>query len=273
MIPINNNSITSSTTAMKFLILAATVLVINFSNVYACSVGCGGPFTLVQWFLGSAVVFEGKIVSVSVVNSPCTTYGTYSQTYFFTFEVKKSWKGVTSNQVVIQANRAILCTTASILPICGSLYDFFDDFSMRRYPIVFAQNYGGVLSSTLCFWQGLFVYAPPFNSIQEYLDSLARITTSAHQNSEQIATSSVKLFPNPSRDITTLYYNLQDASNVSAELFDVQGRSVQIIAPPEYQTAGNHYLQVDVRNLASGIYICRLCIGNKTIVRQVAVTA
>jgi hypothetical protein len=255
---------------MKILVLAATVLVLDFSSAYACTILCD-PISVAKGFLRSTAVFEGRVVSISKVDLPCTTYGTYTTKYFFTFEIEKAWKGITSKYIVIESSREQYCPNyiyshLSFFPLCSSRNDFFSITSSTY--IVFAQNYDGVLSSSICGPK-----LSPLPSSRRFLDSMTCATTSRCQSSEQIAYSSVTLYPNPSKDIVTLSYNLHDAADVSAELFDVQGRSVRIITPPEYQTAGSHYVQVDVRNLALGMYMCRLRMGNKTVVRQIAVTA
>lgn len=77
--------------------------------------------------------------------------------------------------------------------------------------------------------------------------------------------------PNPFNPNTTIRYRLSAPSSVKLQVFDVQGRSVALLVDHQQQT-GEHQVQFDASDLASGIYICRLLAvyqgGRRTLTRK-----
>ena len=70
-------------------------------------------------------------------------------------------------------------------------------------------------------------------------------------------------YPNPFNPTTTISFVLHKQSEVRLVLMDLLGREVMKITEGNY-SAGEHKVQVDASNLASGIYIYRLTAGNFT---------
>lgn len=64
-------------------------------------------------------------------------------------------------------------------------------------------------------------------------------------------------YPNPFNPITTIKYDLPDASDVSLIIYDILGRKVKELVNTKQQT-GRYEIQFDASNLASGIYIYQL---------------
>ena len=67
--------------------------------------------------------------------------------------------------------------------------------------------------------------------------------------------------PNPFSGNTTITYELPFDGNLSLEIFDYMGRSVQMLIN-ENQLKGNHSLMFDAKSLAAGIYVARLSLSN-----------
>jgi hypothetical protein len=60
-------------------------------------------------------------------------------------------------------------------------------------------------------------------------------------------------FPNPAVDVTRINYSLDEAAEVNFEVYDISGKLIM----NEYQgnlPAGNHFMEVNVSDLASGVY-------------------
>jgi hypothetical protein len=72
-----------------------------------------------------------------------------------------------------------------------------------------------------------------------------------------LASAGLRVSPNPARGSTRVEYNLGASGAVNVELFDLLGRRVRQVAEAS-QSAGSHAIQVDVSDLPSGIYLCRL---------------
>ena len=74
-------------------------------------------------------------------------------------------------------------------------------------------------------------------------------------------------YPNPFRGQATLAYTLGSASDVSLTVYDLLGRRIAQVVD-ERQTAGQHTAPFDGRELASGVYIVRLLVGEQTVTRR-----
>ncbi len=68
-------------------------------------------------------------------------------------------------------------------------------------------------------------------------------------------------YPNPFNPSTTITYQLLTGSYVTLKVFDVLGRGIATLVT-EHQTAGNHSVTFDARNLSSGVYLYRLQSGS-----------
>lgn len=74
-------------------------------------------------------------------------------------------------------------------------------------------------------------------------------------------------YPNPFNALTTIRYALKAAGRVKLTLFDVAGREVKVLLDRR-QSAGNHVFRFDATELTSGVYLCRLTVGNFTQTRK-----
>jgi len=77
------------------------------------------------------------------------------------------------------------------------------------------------------------------------------------------STFSLSAYPNPFNPTTTLTFTLPHASNVTLDVFDINGRNVtnhQPLVTSHYE-AGTHTTTFDGSNLSSGIYFVRLQAG------------
>jgi subtilisin family serine protease len=88
-----------------------------------------------------------------------------------------------------------------------------------------------------------------------------------HQNGWGRATATPEAFglgqnyPNPFNPSTTVAYWLPYPSHVTMEIFDVQGRSVDVIVN-ERRQAGHHWATWNAASLPSGVYFCRMKAGD-----------
>jgi len=83
-------------------------------------------------------------------------------------------------------------------------------------------------------------------------------------------------YPNPFNPSTMLTFRLNAAAQVRLSVFDISGREV-IRLIDRYQNAGSTNVEWDSNSstgqkLASGIYIARLTVGNKSISRKMLLT-
>ena len=64
-------------------------------------------------------------------------------------------------------------------------------------------------------------------------------------------------YPNPFNPTTIIHYSLANSAKVTLKVYDILGNLVQTLAN-ELQSAGNHVVNFNGTNLASGLYIYRL---------------
>lgn len=70
-------------------------------------------------------------------------------------------------------------------------------------------------------------------------------------------------YPNPFNPTTTIRYSLPQNSFVSIKVYDIAGKEIATLANEE-QSQGNHNIEFNASNLASGIYFYRIQTGNYT---------
>jgi hypothetical protein len=85
------------------------------------------------------------------------------------------------------------------------------------------------------------------------------LTTSLDQN-----------YPNPVMGRTTVPYAIEEATDVTIELFDTLGRRVTTLIS-DRQPAGRYSISVETSNLASGLYLYRMEAGDKAFTRTFTV--
>ncbi len=83
--------------------------------------------------------------------------------------------------------------------------------------------------------------------------------------SEAIITNA---YPNPFNASTQISFNLVDESKVTLEVFDLMGRKVSTLANGSY-SAGNHNVNWDASQYASGVYFYKLSTDNETITKRI----
>jgi hypothetical protein len=75
-------------------------------------------------------------------------------------------------------------------------------------------------------------------------------------------------YPNPFNPVTQIRYGVPVQSNVTLEVYDILGRRVAQLLNNDIKEAGRYTVSFDGRNLASGVYIYRLVVGDKQITKS-----
>jgi hypothetical protein len=79
-------------------------------------------------------------------------------------------------------------------------------------------------------------------------------------------------YPNPSRNMTTISYNLQKTSNVTIELSNMLGEKFAILTNAKQQAGYNNILlSISKYKLTSGVYMIQLKVGNSISTKQLVV--
>lgn len=66
---------------------------------------------------------------------------------------------------------------------------------------------------------------------------------------------SLRVYPNPFRDSTTIYYSLEQDDTLTLKMFDLTGRTIQTFHEAEFLTSGKYQLNLLGDSLKDGIYL------------------
>ncbi|HET6991191.1 MAG TPA: T9SS type A sorting domain-containing protein, partial [Bacteroidia bacterium] len=78
----------------------------------------------------------------------------------------------------------------------------------------------------------------------------------------------IDLFPNPANDLLTVNYLLRQNSNVSIQIFNMEGKEIRSGISEGEKTSGNYSEVIDVKNYPAGIYFMYLTTGNEVQTRK-----
>ncbi len=84
----------------------------------------------------------------------------------------------------------------------------------------------------------------------------------ADGNGNQIFKTKLKTYPNPTTEMTTLTFNLDQSSNVNVMVYNISGILVQTINNKN-MPAGSQTLKIDASDLPRGTYIVKLVAGKQ----------
>ena len=71
----------------------------------------------------------------------------------------------------------------------------------------------------------------------------------------------INAYPNPFNSQVKIKYNVPVQSNVTAELFDINGRKIKTVVNNSNTPPGYYETLINADELSSGIYFCRIIIG------------
>lgn len=77
----------------------------------------------------------------------------------------------------------------------------------------------------------------------------------------------VQNYPNPFNPSTTINYRLDQAGMVNLVIYDLLGQKVATLVD-EVRTLGNYTVRWNAQGIASGIYICRVELGESKVLTQ-----
>ncbi len=80
------------------------------------------------------------------------------------------------------------------------------------------------------------------------------------------------IYPNPFKTQFTVKYELAETAEVSISILDLMGKQYSTIKPTYRQTAGKHKIVLNVGDMQSGIYLCKIQSGNHTVIKRIVLT-
>lgn len=105
------------------------------------------------------------------------------------------------------------------------------------------------------------------NGIAAYRYDATSIPTDLENIAETLDFELKANYPNPFNPITTIPYSMEFDAMLSIDIYDISGRYIQTLFNGS-QKAGSHQVYFNAFNLGSGIYICKMKVGNEVSARK-----
>lgn len=96
--------------------------------------------------------------------------------------------------------------------------------------------------------------------------------TSPKQLQPQLPTSTVKVYPNPFSQQSTVEFELYNNSEVSIFVSDITGKKLATLANAEQKSSGVHQVTFNAKGIAPGIYYCTLINGDQIETQKMVIT-
>ena len=107
--------------------------------------------------------------------------------------------------------------------------------------------------------------------IQNCVESSPRNNLSIEQDSEINTEVYLTVYPNPTNEIVSLKFSLNESSTVSITIFNSSGELVKKVAERTLLNKGTHNSTVNVKDLVAGIYSIQLLTNNIKIARNLVI--
>jgi hypothetical protein len=130
----------------------------------------------------------------------------------------------------------------------------------------YASEYDSYTAADMGYPVGNLNYFPDLKAMWEEGIDL----TSSVEPVDRVVNQSLKNYPNPFSNTTTIAYELGNSSFVNLELFDLTGRKIKTLVN-EFKPAGQHEVSFNASDLSSGMYLYKLDNGNETKVNNMII--
>ena len=87
-------------------------------------------------------------------------------------------------------------------------------------------------------------------------------------DNDNVEFSLLKTYPNPFNPSLNIEYHMEKSSNVKISIYDINGRLVDSILDV-FQSAGNHKINWNSKDITTGVYIVKLSLGSDTYTQRV----
>ncbi len=85
-------------------------------------------------------------------------------------------------------------------------------------------------------------------------------------------TFAFNVFPNPVTETAFISYTTVENSTVSLVVYDITGKEVARLVNNQEVTAGTHKIELSNASFGSGVYFCKLSIGNEVVTAKIVIT-
>ena len=260
-------------------------------NIYICGFTSSADFPLTSDAVNSSSSGEGFITKFNPGLNQIL-YSTRWNGNIKALEVTSSDEIIFSG--ITESSELVITENALVKEPMGSGDIFISLLDQNRNAIIYSTYFGGskndILSCMLINGKNIYIcgntvstdfmvtdyaYDTTYNGGTNMWGGdafIAKFTISAATSSEKFGNILLKKFrlqqnfPNPFNPTTNISYSLEEAGNVSLEIFDTLGQKLKTLVD-NYQSTGDYTsvwngLSDNNNPVGSGIYICRLAVND-----------
>ena len=93
-----------------------------------------------------------------------------------------------------------------------------------------------------------------------YINPTGSLTTI--NTEDLLLENSVFVYPNPSKDVISIKYELTNSANVSIDLLNIMGEKIQEILTTEHQVNDKYNYSINLKDYSCGIYFLKFTVNN-----------
>ena len=111
----------------------------------------------------------------------------------------------------------------------------------------------------------------PNNSSRMTIQDLSDAFEDIDEKEINIPAFSCVVFPNPSEELINIDYSLIHDGLLSIELINLFGQKVGVVLHNQFQSKGNHHVQMPISALNSGTYFLIISFDNNKTTRKIVI--
>ena len=224
------------------------------SNGVASTIPAASTTGVYSLFAGTRVAYMGSATGLS--GNPGNLNGGGAGAFALEYEFNRTSLGLPSGASIVRVFAAY---------VSGDAYWSSD---------IIPETTGGTQGTVTTGGLNNIGFSPDFTNTTLFPGTQAAsasvVVTSTRQADDAVVAMSV--FPNPSQGESTVSYQVQGgAQDVAVHITDLLGREVRTLLATK-QNVGFHNLKVSGGELAVGVYMVKVQVGDKVATRRLAVT-
>jgi len=140
------------------------------------------------------------------------------------------------------------------------------DLTFEEYKYVYVKVINDCKKKVKTTQSGAFIVRPSKAIAMRYIKELLRTFDYDYIKTEEIITYSnsfkFSIFPNPVSSTSIICFNMQNTAKVSAEILDLEGKTISICIKEQMLNAGKHEYPLGLPSKIKGNFLVRLWVNN-----------
>lgn len=187
-----------------------------------------------------------------------------------------SWNGSSWDIQVVDSEYGVgVFSSLALDPSDYPCISYFDNYNRS---LKYASWNGSCWEIEIVDWGGIqtslavdnsdYAHIAYYDEITKSLNYSRQVESGIEESSSGYPCILSAIHPNPSSGVVSVYFRINEYSQVELQVFDISGRIVWQLPESSY-TSGLHHITCD--GLGTGVYLCRLTTGAVTEIRRFAV--